>query len=202
MSRLTIILVVGVLLLSSMVAVADVPVWADYWWIWQFRDGSPVWFWTRPGYGHPGQLVPQWETDQKGLPTRRLEVPNVAQPNLIKYVWFEVKWGSKVPGDDIIKKLTLELPQGYNVRKSEFWKSQLGGGRIWTWKWTVYPQPEKEWICFTDQATFDIFYWGKYNNQWIDEIEVGSKCIPESTTVMLGVLGLTSVAAFRRLRFK
>ncbi|WP_347246333.1 hypothetical protein [Thermogutta sp.] len=202
MRHLILIVALGVLLLPSLPATADVPPDADLFWMWnwtqQYDPANPIQFsLVRDVYGLPPGTVPEWD-----LQNCRLRIPNRLDPRLVKEVWWEVKWGTTIPTWEPLQMVWLEPPAGnYRVTSSTFWKSSAQGGeRIWTWKWTIFPQPDVEWICFNPRV------FRQFSNPAgtsLFQVEVGSRRgIPEGTTAMLGILGLSTVAAFRRLRLK
>jgi hypothetical protein len=193
MKRLTLVLAASVLLLASIPAMADVPLDVDLFWMWNlppdYQPTVPIQFtlmWDLYGLNQ----LPVWEPA-----TNRLRIPNREDPRFYKEVWWEVKWGILEPDPAVQNMLSVEAPAGYEVSPATFFTSGGEGNRIWTWKWTISPQPETEWIVF-DQAVFNQFI----TPTNIFELEVGTRCIPESTTVLLGILGLSTVVGLRRLR--
>ncbi len=157
------LLVVAVLFTLISPAFADVPANATYWWIWS----NGVW-------NQRANLInadaPEW------LDSQTLLLHNAARPDLVKYVYVEVKWTYAEP--DGLGPLNLQST-GSVVGPSH---QTTPNKRFSTWIWTITPQPEWETVLLPDARFHDMYQ--------IDEFEVGTVCVPEPGTLALLTSGL------------
>ena len=165
--------VVALLLILISPAFADVPANATYWWIWS--GGS----WTQRA-NLINADAPEW------LDPQSLLLHNVAQPDLVKYVYVEIKWTYAEPEE----LGPLSLMAGGLV--SGTYHQTTPNKRFSTWIWTITPQPEREVVFFPDARFHDMYQ--------IDEFEVGTVCVPEPGTVALLTSGLCVLGMVYRRR--
>lgn len=164
--------VVALLFALVLPVYADVPADATYWWVW-----------TNGVWTERANLIdadaPEW------LDSQTLLLHNAAQPDMVKYVYVEIKWTYAEPDD--LGPLSLQS-DGSVVGPSYYTSPNK---RFSTWIWTITPQPEWERVLFPDTRFYDMYQ--------IDEFEVGTVCVPEPGTVALLTSGLCVLGmAFRR----
>jgi len=179
MKKLVVLVATLIFLSIAGAVLADIPNDADLYWYWNRPNGStgPVdvtWTtqWDHYGLG----IQPVWDDS-----TYSLLIPNQVNPSAIKTVWWEVKWAGVIPDPaDLVSKINLVAPAGYVVSPAVFWTSSVTSvGRYWTWEWTITPQPGNELIVF-DPSVYNDFKTGMN----IAEIDLGSKCVPEASTLI------------------
>lgn len=154
-------------------------------------------------YGVPELLVDtswNWMTsDQSGRTgiwpiTREMDIylPNSQEPNPIKFIWIELTWN---PNIDYYSRFLPNQPSVsvasnpvYTDMQMSRYDEPLEDGWITsTFNITLLPNPFEEWIAIKGYFL-------------IDQIEIGTLCIPEPAT--LGILAIGGLALIRRTQKK
>ncbi len=158
---------------------------------------------TTPGSGDAGWAVvndpqgdpinkyefdlPHWQDGPWGSVTE-LYIDNEEHLNWHKDVWFEVEYSTAVPNPLPILEL---YDPGAGVHPS----APVVNGLNVTWHWRIDEQPAYEVIRFENS---DFFWLAMGLPNAMDQIEVGTYCIPASGS--LSLLGLGGLATTRRRR--
>lgn len=118
----------------------------------------------------------------------RLDVPNEPNPSDIKYFWFSYDWYSD--RDAPLNDAGTDIP-GHVVSPITYTEN-TGGNHVEGYV-TIDPQPQEEWVSIRLTA-------GIGETAWIDNLQVGSVCIPEpSVIILIGFGGIAGVFIRKRV---
>jgi hypothetical protein len=158
----------GVLCLDVETAIADIPSFVDYHAVW-----TDSWTIETNVFSYDD---PVWEQNWK------LKVFNQKQSANKKYLWVEAEFKFAPP--EILPKVYTE-GNAY-VTDPDLTKHD----NIWTWCFTIYPQPGWEKIEFYYEDLTPCSMKTLLN---LKQLEIGTLCkpVPVPGAVLLGVLGLT-----------
>ena len=188
---------------------ADIPAYPDVQWHYSQDTAGGSWVNQIPPVDSPG--APDWETNS------RLHLPNIAVENQIKDLWLEIEiwrdpskpdWtSSTVP---LLAEASSEagvIINGPSIKVDVKWDGALSYYDV-TWKWTLIPQPDNEWIDFyyadpgaAGRPNVKNFEDGDPKAFNIRRIEVATFCyVPLPGSLLLCGIGLGFAAVVRRFR--
>ncbi len=126
-----------------------------------------------------------FEAEHSWIFTFKLDIPNVHYDPWDKWLFFDFDWGG-TPGTSVT------VATGTDDPFSEITESVVvyDPGHISGYTW-FHPQPSSEWL----EIELDL---GTGDSVWIDNLLVGSVCVPEPATIALLAFG--GLAAFRQRR--
>jgi hypothetical protein len=183
-----------VCMLSALPAGADIPTnLVDQYWYWDTSGWHKSVAVPNTGFDQP-VWNPGGATGANGLGFDVLWLDNKFVPDRVKEIWVEVKW---VTPQNQVRPITVADPNGVVYTPWRTWIGSLPGSptsQFTTAQFRLTWQPDWEYIRF-DSTDY-------YNLNGIEVVEVGSRCVPEPMSVMLGILGLSSIVGFRKLRKK
>jgi hypothetical protein len=116
-----------------------------------------------------------------------IHIPNRPVLNDIKWLFIQVTSDTPIIGSPIIAAPGTVT----EVFEWAWAESSLPGFTTYAWLDSIVPNPNFEDISL---------YFLEGTN--VDEIVIDTECVPEPMSIVLGIMGLGSVAGFRRLRRK
>ena len=195
-------------LLAGVVS-ADIPDSVDFWAV-QTEPAStanPIWTFLE---GEGSYAPPEWQAWESVpfIPYSRLLVDNVADPNRVKHLWFQIHTNGPVTTNlfsvGVISSSDVD-PLGDPTLVND--PDSDTGGMIATWEWELDPQPAEETLRFyfadgSAEAPIAVGNFVSGKSWGITQIEVATQCIPVPGSLLLCGIGLGFIGVVRRMRRK
>ena len=135
---------------------------------------DPIWHATYGG------RTGVWEFDEESIID--FDVPNLANPYLIKEVWFQATYyttdGGRISEDSWIFP---DGPSDAEVTFGQLSREEIVGEAGWyreTWMGTITPQPEWEDFAISFDGGFDEFGDPIAATVFLTEVDIDTRCVP------------------------